>query len=103
MQLLMWVSEQKFCCETYGAEFEASHLRPLESVREWAIEKSQKVIKDRVRDVYTINIALRDVDTPLIAFFCGENKAAAYQIAEAFSRMSEIRAGAGPQESTQTA
>ena len=92
-RLMIWIAEKRFYYAPAAHTFDARHIQTLGDIREWAVEKSQEVIKEQFADVYTVNILLKGAAQPLIEFFCGQNKAAAYQIAEAFNQMNERNAG----------
>ena len=88
-RLMIWVAEKRFYYADDKMTFDARHVRTIGDIRGWTVEKSQKVIKEQLVDVYTVDILLKGAADPLIEFFCGQNKAAAFQVAEAFNQMSE--------------
>jgi hypothetical protein len=92
-RLLIWLAEGLLYFADTKAAFDPQLVRSVADVRDWNIEASKRTIGDAVRDVYTVNIGLKDARRPLFQFYCGRNKEAAYQVTESLNQMIERHVG----------
>jgi hypothetical protein len=85
--LAIWLAERKFYFSKVKKPFDANCFYGEQDIREWSIERSRSITNDRYWDAFAVNIAVKNLDNPLIKIHCGKDEATAYKINESFNQM----------------
>lgn len=88
-RLLLWEAEERLYVSDANDLFDPRKVRAITELRSWHIETGTVEAVGAVRDVFTVTIAVKDTENPLLQFFCGPDKQAAYRITEALTQMAE--------------
>jgi len=85
--LLFWLKEKQFYVGLASDPLDRAHLYGPDHVVEWRIDREVGDSSRRWWYEYSLNVQLRDVETPLLKLPCGKDEAMAYKFKAIFEQM----------------